>query len=145
MLGDAPHRNLSVAEAVQASCAIPGVFEPLRRRGSAYVDGGAWSPTNMDGAPVSRGAAVLCLNPTGSLRASLPAPAGALGTVSRSIAAAEAFALRLRGVRTTLVTPDRRSSAAMGANLLDPRPRAAVITAGLKQGERLAGELSAGW
>ncbi|TML07206.1 MAG: hypothetical protein E6G41_05170, partial [Actinobacteria bacterium] len=57
----------SVADAVQASCAIPGVFKPVRIDGHQYVDGGAWSVTNLDAAPVSRGSRVLCLEPTGAL------------------------------------------------------------------------------
>ena len=95
----------------------------------------------MDAASVTRGVRVLCLNPTGSMRASPRAPAGAFGALSRSIAAAEALALRGRGGDVTVVNPDERCRRAMGLNLLDPRPRGAVITAGLDQGRRLAGAL----
>jgi len=59
--------------------------------------------------------------------------------VSRSIAAAEALVLRRRGAAVRIINPDERSRRAMGLNLLDPRPRAAVIAAGLEQGRRLAG------
>ena len=97
----------------------------------------------MDTASASRGARVLCLNPTGSLRASTRVPGAALGIVSRSIAAAEALALRRRGARVTVVNPDERSRAAMGADLLDPRPRAAVAAAGLQQGQRIGAGLAA--
>lgn len=37
-----------VADAVAASCAIPGFFEPVVIEGERYVDGGAHSPTNAD-------------------------------------------------------------------------------------------------
>ncbi len=37
-----------VAEAVAASCAIPGYFSPVRVRGIEYFDGGVHSPTNAD-------------------------------------------------------------------------------------------------
>src|SRR4051794_5736958 len=47
---DATH--LPVARAVEASCAIPGVFRPVGADGRTYVDGGAWSLTNLDVAPV---------------------------------------------------------------------------------------------
>jgi NTE family protein len=123
---------------VQASCAIPGVFAPVRSGGRTYVDGGVWSPTNMDAAEVSRGTRVLCLNPTGSMRPSASAPAGALGALSRAIATTEAVALRGRGASVKIVSPDDACRRAMGVNLLDPRPRAAVIAAGLAQGRRLA-------
>jgi NTE family protein len=131
---DAP--QLSVAAAVQASCAIPGVFRQVLADGHTYVDGGAWSPTNVDAAEVAEGDRVLVLNPTGSLRP-MGTLASALGPVSRGIAATEALVLRDRGAVVTAVNPDDASAAAMGANLMDPRLRGAVIEAGLTQGRRL--------
>jgi NTE family protein len=126
--------QLSVAAAVQASCAIPGVFRPVVADGRTYVDGGAWSPTNTDAAEVARGDRVLVLNPTGSLRAAIGTLAGTLGPVSRGIAATEALVLRDRGAVVTTINPDEASAAAMGSNLMDPRLRGAVIEAGLAQG-----------
>jgi hypothetical protein len=64
--------------------------------------------------------------------------AGALGVVSRSAAAVEALALERRGAEVTLVTPDPASVASFGGNLMNPRPRAAVVAAGLAQGRALA-------
>lgn len=129
--------ELSVSSAVQASCAIPGVFRPVTVDGRTYVDGGVWSPTNMDTAEAAKGERVLCLNPTGSLRPTIGALAGALGPLSRGIAGAEALVLRNRGAIVTTINPDERSAAAMGTNLMDPRRRKAVIDAGLAQGRRL--------
>jgi NTE family protein len=129
--------ELSVSAAVQASCAIPGVFRPVKAGGRTYVDGGAWSPTNMDTAEVARGDRVVALNPTGSLRPSMGTPAGALGAMSRGVAATEALVLRDRGATVTAINPDSASAAAMGANLMDPRSRRDVIEAGLAQGRRL--------
>jgi NTE family protein len=137
VFGAAGAPAISVSEAVQASCAIPGVFKPVIAGGRSYVDGGAWSPTNLDTAEVQRGDRVLCLNPTGSLRPAIGTLVGAFGPVSRGIAATEALVLRDRGASVTTINPDEASSAAMGANLMDPRPRAAVIEAGLSQGRRL--------
>lgn len=130
--------EVSVSFAVQASCAIPGVFRPLTAEGHTYVDGGMWSPTNMDASPASKGDRVLCLNPTGSLRPSLGTLAGAIGPLSRGIAGAEALVLRNRGATVTTINPDDASVAAMGTNLMDPSRRQAVIDAGLEQGRRLA-------
>jgi NTE family protein len=143
MLGAPGAPAMSVAQAVMASCAIPGVFQPVRFGERSYVDGGAWSPTNMDAAEVRRGDRVLCLNPTGSLRPTMAAPAGAIGPVSRSVAGAEALVLRRRGATVETVNPDRDSLAAIGANLMDPGPRDKVIAAGLAQGRRLAAALAA--
>ena len=127
----------SVAEAIEASCAIPGVFRPVTIEGRRYVDGGAWSPTNMDGADVRRGTEVLCLNPTGSIRPSRGAPLGALGLVSRSLAAVEALALERRGARVRVVAPDAPAVAAMGFDLMDASRRSAVSAAGFTQGRGL--------
>ena len=140
MFGEPGAPQASVGAAVEASCAIPGVFRPIVVGGRSYVDGGAWSPTNMDRAPAGRGTRVLCLNPTGSMRSSLATPIGGFGLLSRSLAALEALALERRGARVTTVSPDRPSLAAMGANLMDPGPRSRVIAAGLAQGLALGSE-----
>jgi NTE family protein len=129
--------EVSVSEAVQASCAIPGVFRPIVVNGRSYVDGGAWSPTNMDTAEVSDGTRVLCLNPTGSLRPSRGTPFAALGPISRSVAAIEAAALRRRGAKVRVISPDPESVTAIGPSLMDAGPRPQVIAAGLAQGHRL--------
>src|SRR5436190_10062466 len=142
MFGARGAREATVSQAVQASCAIPGVCRPVRIGERTYVDGGVWSPTNMDAAGAGRRARVLCLNPTGSLRG--PLPVGILAAVSRSLAAGEALALRRRRARVTVVNPDRASSLAMGANLLDSGPRPDVIAAGLAQGRRLAAAFAQG-
>lgn len=137
MFGTEGAPEASVGQAVEASCSIPGVFRPVEIEGRRYVDGGAWSPTNMDTAEVSRGSRVLCLNPTGSLRPGARSVIGALGLVSRSMAAAEAATLRHRGARVAVLAPDRDSRLAMGPSLMDSRPRQGVIAAGLEQGRRL--------
>jgi NTE family protein len=132
---DAP--AVSVARAVEASCAIPGVFRPVEAGGRTYVDGGAWSPTNMDAADVESDERVLCLNPTGSLRPTIGSLVGAFGPLSRGIATTEALVLKSRGAIVTTINPDRASAAAMGTDLMDRRNRQAVIDAGLAQGRQL--------
>ncbi|HEX9481226.1 MAG TPA: patatin-like phospholipase family protein [Solirubrobacteraceae bacterium] len=131
--------SATVAQAVLASCAIPGVFSPVSIGAREYVDGGAWSPTNMDAVPAGRGERVLCLNPTGSLRPSRGALVGAIGPISRGAASSEALALRHRGAHVRTINPDEASAGAMGVNLMSRSRRAAVIAAGHAQGLRLAG------
>jgi NTE family protein len=138
MFGAPGAPEISVAAAVQASCAIPGVFRPVRAGARTYVDGGAWSPTNMDAAEVRRGDEVLCLNPTGSLRPAIGTLIGAIGPMSRGVAAAEALALRHRGASVTTINPDTASATVLGVNLMDPSRRGAAIAAGLAQGRALA-------
>jgi NTE family protein len=140
VFGAAGAPQVSVAVAVQASCAIPGVFRPVSADGREFVDGGVWSPTNADAAEAGRGDRVLCLNPTGSLRPTRRSPAGAFGPLSRGIAGAEALALRGRGASMQTINPDRASAAAMGVNLMSVSRRDAVIEAGLAQGRRLSSE-----
>jgi NTE family protein len=130
---DAPEAR--VGEAVEASCAIPGYFRPVEIGGRRYVDGGAWSPTNMDKARVSKGADVLCLNPTGAMSAG----AAPIGLASRSIARLEALALERRGARVRIVAPEEASLEAIGPSLMDPGRRRQVIAAGAAQGRRLGG------
>jgi len=137
MFGAPGAPEVSIATAVEASCSIPGVFRPVVIAGRSYVDGGAWSPTNMDQAPARRGTRVLCLNPTGSVRSNLVASLGAFGLLSRSIATVEALALERRGARVTTVSPDPAALAAIGTNLMNPRRRSRVIAAGLSQGRAL--------
>lgn len=133
--------HLSVPQAVEASCAIPGVFRPIRSGGHTYVDGGAWSLTNLDVAPVERGTHVLCLNPTGALgpTASLR---GAIGPLSRSAAAVEALALQRRGAHVTTLSPDADCARAMGGDFMDGRRRAATQQAAYAQGLRAASQLA---
>jgi NTE family protein len=138
MFGAPGAPEASVGAAVEASCAIPGVFRPVSLGGRSYVDGGVWSPTNLDRAPAQRGTRVLCLNPTGSMRAGRASALGALGLLSRSLAGVEALTLQRRGARVTTVSPDAGSLRAMGSNLMDPRPRSRVTAAGLSQGRALA-------
>ncbi len=137
MFGSPEAPETTVGTAVEASCAIPGYFRPVRIGDSEYVDGGAWSPTNMDAARVSRGDRVWCLNPTGSLRPNRESLLGAMGPLSRAAAAVEAIALERRGAKVVNVSPDAVSAEAMGTNFMDGRRRAQVVAASVAQGRRL--------
>jgi NTE family protein len=132
---DAP--DATVGQAVLASCSVPGLFAPIRIGEREYVDGGVWSPTNLDAAPARRGSQVLCLNPTASLPARR-APFRALRAFSRSAAAAEALALRARGATVTTIGPDARAAEAMGVNLMNRTRVPQVLAAGYAQGKALA-------
>jgi NTE family protein len=134
MFGEPDAPFATVGQAVEASCAIPGYFRPVEIDGRRYVDGGAWSPTNMDRAPAGRGSSVLCLNPTGAMTAA----ASPIGLMSRSIARIEALTLERRGARVETVAPDDDSLEAIGPSLMDPRRRDRVIAAGVAQGRRIA-------
>jgi NTE family protein len=126
----------TVGEAVAASCAVPGIFRPVRIVGRGYIDGGAWSLTNMDVADVHEGAEVLCLNVFDALPlgAGVPAPLVALRAGGRVSAALEGQALRHRGARLRSVGPDAGSAAAIDGRLMDPSRSDAALAAGYRQG-----------
>ena len=48
VFGDPAAPPVALADAVMASCAIPGWYSPVVLHGLRYVDGGAWSGTNVD-------------------------------------------------------------------------------------------------
>jgi len=123
----------SVEDAVAASCTVPWLFAPVEIAGHEYVDGGVWSPTNLDIAPVGQGAHVLCLNPTASLTATTDM-IGVFRRVSRSAAAIEALALRRRGAVVRTFAPSVDCATEMGLNLMDRRRAARVLAAGYRQG-----------
>ena len=122
--------DASVAQAVLASCSIPWVFKPVTIDGREYVDGGVWSPTNLDATPARRGIEVLCLNPTAASRP--------LSSVSNAAALAESLALRARGARVRTLRPDHGAAEAMGHNLMDRSRVPEALAAGYAQGLALA-------
>jgi NTE family protein len=127
----------TVGQAVEASCAVPGLFRPVTIGGREYVDGGTWSPTNLDVVPAQRGMRVLCLTPTGRVGA-VRSPTFLWRAVSRSATTLEHAALRRKGATVRVVAPDLDSARAMGENLMDPAPRERVYTAAHRQGRALA-------
>ena len=120
----------TVRDAVLASCAVPWLFAPVTIAGREYVDGGVWSPTNLDAAPGGRGAHVLCLAPT--------ATAGPLRAPTAAALVAEEMALKARGMRVRTITPDAASATAMGTSLMDGGRVEGVLDAAFAQGRATA-------
>lgn len=123
----------TVAQAVVASCTVPWLFEPVEIGGREYVDGGIWSPTNLDAAPAGRDTQVLCLNPTGNIVGS-HSVLQTIRRVSRSAVSVEALVLRRRGADVRMVAPNTEAAAAMGNNFMEREPRGRVLAAGYRQG-----------
>jgi NTE family protein len=131
--------DASPAAAVEASCSLPWLFAPVRIGGREYVDGGVWSPTNLDAAPAGRGSQVLCLCPLAALGGVGASPALTLGrAATRTAVALEELALRRRGARVRTIFPDAASAAAIGQDLMARKPRAHVLAAGYRQGMAIA-------
>jgi NTE family protein len=123
----------SVPQAVLASCAVPGMFAPVTIGDREYVDGGVWSPTNLDAAPGGGGSSILCLVPT-----ALEGGLAPLRAFSLTAVAAETLAVRARGAQVRTIVPDEASAAVMGPNLMDPRRTEDVLDAAFAQGRALA-------
>ena len=128
----APRAHLD--EAVQASCAIPGLYRPMRIGGKLYVDGGVWSPSNLD--LLSHDDVeldlVIALNPMSSLQPGLPTTL--VERVERHVRTAsgrrfgrEARRLREKGTQILMVQPEEEDLRAMGINLMDPSRRVSVL------------------
>jgi NTE family protein len=93
----------SVAEAVQASCSVPWVHHAVRIGEHEYVDGGIWSPTNLDAAPALRDTHVLCLAPIAGALNGARHPA--VRTASTAALALETLVLRRRGAILHVIAP----------------------------------------
>lgn len=121
-----------LADAVAASCAIPGFYRPVTIGGRRYVDGGLWSTSNLDLLRASGLDLVICLNPTSSLHPTHAwNPVERAGAAARSISGrrlgSEARKLRAAGVEVVLIQPTAEDLAVMGVNLMSRRRRHEVI------------------
>jgi len=123
--------NATVDQALAASCALPLTFAPAVIAGREYVDGATWSPTNADVAPATREAQVLILSPMASLHGPFHQGVRAL---SRAAMLVEASALKARGVRVRIITPDRNSAVSIGSDLMSAARLNKTLAAGYQQG-----------
>jgi NTE family protein len=127
----------SLAEAVMASCSIPGWFAPVQINGRSYVDGGTLSPTSLD-LLAGRGLdEVIVLAPMISF--DYDEPATVVARVERRFRRAmtkrtlhEAGKVRRSGTAVTLLGPGREDLEAIGVNLMDHRRRSAVLDTALR-------------
>lgn len=55
--------DITISEAAQASCAIPGFYKPARLKGVDYIDGGVRKTANIDLAFEKGADLVICYNP----------------------------------------------------------------------------------
>jgi len=135
-----------IADAVAASCAIPGFYRPVKIGGRRYVDGGVCSVSNMD-LVAGRGLdLVICLNPLtsssegqGSSRSGITGVAtGAVNDVfdlipsitrraSRRRLEREERKVRRFGTEVVVIEPTAEDHAVMGHNWMSAERRQDVI------------------
>src|SRR3954452_16145393 len=126
-----------VADAVAASCAIPGFYHPVRIAGRRYVDGGICSPSNLDLLSDEELDLVVCLNPMSSLaQVSGGSPGDRVGALLRTLAGRrlghEARKLRDRGTKVLMLQPGSDVLKVMGFNMMSGRRRIAVTQTATK-------------
>ncbi|MBP6486669.1 MAG: patatin-like phospholipase family protein [Ilumatobacteraceae bacterium] len=127
--GEGAEQCPPVAEAVAASCAIPGFFAPVSIAGTAYVDGGVHSPTNADVlTDPSLGLDLVLVSSPMSISgtAGRLAPSNAVRRWSSLLLSAEAVRLRRRGAHVMAFQPTAADAQVMGSNAMDPSRRAAI-------------------
>lgn len=128
---------VDVAEAVMASCAIPGWYEPVRIGERRFIDGGTWSSTNLD-LLVGRGLdEVYVLAPQVSFDSD--APSALVSRLERqwrnrvtARALKEVAVLHADGAEVTMIGPGHEDLQAMGGNLMDVSRRPVVVQTSLR-------------
>jgi NTE family protein len=137
MFGRPGAPRVPLADAVVASCSIPGWYEPAVIDGRRYVDGGVRSSTSLRSLAQAGLDEVYVLAPMASLVPGRPSRAAerlerrVRRLITRSLLR-EAAVLRARGTRVTVLTPGPEDLAAMGANVMDPRRRQPVLDISLR-------------
>ena len=127
---DAP--TADVADAVAASCAIPGFFRPVMIRGRPFVDGGVCSASNVDLLAGSGLDLVICLSPLSSrTRVGGLHPFDRFGDATRAANGRrlghEVRKVRRYGTDVALIQPTGEDLHVMGHNLMSPERRQLVI------------------
>ena len=130
----APRAEL--ADAVAASCSIPGFYRPVEIGGRSYVDGGVRSTSNLDLLAGHELDLVICLNPTSTRVAG---GAGLIGVnpldrvmgLNRAASGrrlgSEARRVRAGGTEVVLIQPGSEDLAVIGNNMMSGRRRNEVI------------------
>lgn len=115
MVSFGPDSGIGLTDAVEASCAVPGLWPPVRIGDSCYVDGGVRTSTNADLAAGYKTVVILAPTPDPDLRQ-------------------QTEELRFAGSLVVRIDPDAASIAAFGADPFDPASRTASSQAGYRQG-----------
>jgi NTE family protein len=121
VLGRAKSPHVALPTAVLASCAIPGVYEPVRVGRRTLVDGGARSTTNLDLAAKADCDLIIGVAP---MAFDTGVPPGPLGQLVRRIPArqlsGEMTAARRKGADVLLFRPSASELRVHGFNMMRP-------------------------
>jgi NTE family protein len=136
VFGERAAPEASLADAVMASCAIPGWYAPITIGGARYVDGGACSSTNVDLAAGHRLDRVFVLAPMVSFATDSPrhwrvrAERRWRAVVTRRCLR-EVAKVHADGAEVTVVGPGPADLEAIGSNLMALDRRRLVLQTSL--------------
>jgi NTE family protein len=135
VLGRPGSPKAELADAVAASCAIPGYFSPVRIGGIAYLDGGVHSPTSADVLRREGLDVVVVVSPMSSARR-LSTMDGAMRWSAHRRLMHEVDRLKAAGTTVVRYEPDRRCARVMGVNAMaSDRSERVVQAAFLEAGQ----------
>ena len=120
----------TVADAVSASCAVPGYFAPVVIDGRRFIDGGAHSMVSLDLLADSDLDLVIVSAPLSTTDWVARDPGNIPRVALRTQLQHEAR--RLQGTRIITVAPDARMRRIMGTNSMVAAKRAPVAEAALE-------------
>lgn len=119
----------SMADAVAASCAVPGYFEPVVIAGERFVDGGAYSVHSLDLLSQLGLDVVVVSAPLSTTDLVATDPGNLLRVPVRLRLDREAATVRRSGTRVVVVQPDAALRAVMGTNSMVLAKRGPVARA----------------
>lgn len=141
VFGTAAAPDASLADAVMASCAIPGWFEPVMISGRPYVDGGAWSATSVDVLLDDEVDEVFVVAPMVSFNTD--EPDGLFTRLERQWRRRvtrrcldEVDAVESQGAQVHVLGPGEEDLAAMGGNIMETSRRIDVLESSLQTSRR---------
>ena len=129
--------SAALPDAVMASCAIPGWYQPVRIGDHRFIDGGAWSSTNLDLLAGEGLDEVFVLAPQVSFDPDSPTQWATRlerqwrNRVTRK-AVREVEAVHRHGTDVTVLGPGPADLEAIGGNLMDLSRRPSVIETSLR-------------
>lgn len=131
----------ALRDAVMASCAIPGWYQPVRIGEHRFIDGGAWSSTNLDLLAGQGLDEVFVLAPQVTFDADAPTQWATRlerqwrARVTRRVIR-EVATVHRQGTEVTVLGPGRADLEAFGGNLMDVSRRPLVIETSLRTSAR---------
>jgi NTE family protein len=129
---------VSLADAVTASCSIPGFYSPFKSDGKTYVDGGVHSPTNLDVAARFGCDVIITIAPMAyDPNVDIPVGRRLIRRIGHRSLHHEAIMAKARGAEVLLIRPDAEDVRVQGINPMRASGAEAIALAGYESASRL--------